>query len=80
MSPLRHHGISDGNICDSSNGNHRHHLFHGTNSFHHHNHPLLSPQLENDSADRTLQTGHGAHKRGVMNPNLNSARVRHPFP
>ena len=76
MSPLRHNGISDGNICDGNNANHRHHILHGPKNFHHHNHPLLSPQLENAITERPLQPGHGAHTRGMMNQHLNSSRVR----
>ena len=64
-----------GSIWDGSNSNHRQHLFHGSTNAHHHNHPLLSPQLDIGSTERTLQSVHGQNNRGLMNQQLSSAKV-----
>ena len=75
--PSRH----GGNNWDGINSNHRQHLFHGSanNSAHHHNHPLLSPQLDIGSTERTLQSVHGQNNRGLMNQQLSSAKVFNAF-
>ena len=64
-----------GNIWDGSNSNHRQHLFHGSTNAHHHNHPLLSPQLDLGTTERTLHSVHGQNNRGMMNQQFSSAKV-----
>ena len=72
--PSGHSGIAD-NHWDGNNENHRHHMVHAPSNFHHHNHPLLSPQLDNAIAERSFQANHGGHSRGITSHALPSSRV-----
>lgn len=66
-SPSRHSDLADYSF--NGNGiNHRHHIMQGTTDLRHHNHPLLSPQLDNNvmTTESILQRNHGGHHRGVV--------------
>ena len=87
-SPSRHSDIADYNF--NGNGiNHRHHIMHGTTDLRHHNHPLLSPQLDNNvMTESILQRNHGGHHRGIAGQqqqhparvsHINSNLVKHVF-